>query len=188
MKSFLQRDCITVNSQQQWYLLYCKPKQELKAQQHLANQGLTSFVPQMTVEKLRAGKWQLINEPLFPRYLFLQILDPEQLNIRAIRATRGIVDFVRFGQSLARVPASLIQLLTEQQLLQQQQPQTQRLHKGQPVSIASGPYSGLDAVFNSADGEKRSLILISLLGQWVEASIENAGILAKKAAGRPEQG
>ena len=176
-----------MNSHQQWFLLYCKPKQELKAQQHLANQGLTSFVPQLQVEKLRAGKWQLITEPLFPRYLFLQITDPEQLNMRAIRATRGIVDFVRFGQSLAQVPATLIQLLTQQQLLQRQQPASQRLSQGQPVSIMQGPYSGLDAVFKSADGEKRSLILISLLGQWVETSIDNSGITAKNPPGNPGQ-
>lgn len=169
-----------MNSQQKWYLLYCKPKQELKAQQHLANQGLTSFVPQLKVEKLRAGKWQLISEPLFPRYLFLQIIDAEQLNIRAIRATRGIVDFVRFGQALARVPTELIITLTAQQICQQPV-KTQRMNKGQPVSVTAGPYTGLEAIFDSADGEKRSVILLSLLGQWVEASIENTALQLKNS-------
>lgn len=176
-----------MNSQQQWYLVYCKSKQELKAQQHLANQGLTSFVPQLKVEKLRAGKWQLISEPLFPRYLFLQIQQAEQLNLRAIRATRGIVDMVRFGNALAQVPADLIKMLTEKQLLQQQQPVVHRLVKGEMVNVGSGLYAGLDAIFSGEDGEKRSMILIKLLGQWVQASVENTSLRLKNSADKPRE-
>ena len=110
-----------MNTNLHWYLLYCKPKQELRAQQHLANQGFTSFVPQITLDKLRGGKWQQVTEPLFPRYLFLHISNAEQLNFRAIRATRGITDFVRFGSALATVPDQLVQQLTAEQWAQQVQ-------------------------------------------------------------------
>lgn len=164
----------------QWYLLYCKPRQELRAQQHLANQGYNSFLPQISLQKLRGNKWQQVTEPLFPRYLFLHIGNSEQLNMRAIRATRGITDFVRFGHQLATVPDTLLQLLTQQQITLKQQVADCRLKKGDEVSIINGPFSGLQAVFDTADGDKRSIILISMLGQWVTAEVDNQQIVAKK--------
>ena len=171
-----------MNTNQHWYLLYCKPKQELRAQQHLANQGFTSFVPLITLDKLRGGKWQQVTEPLFPRYLFLHISNAEQLNFRAIRATRGITDFVRFGSVLATVPDQLIQQLTAEQIILKQQAADARLKTGDAVSIIKGPFSGLNAVFDSADGETRSLILVSMLGQWVSASIENQQLQLKNSS------
>ena len=171
-----------MNTNQHWYLLYCKPKQELRAQQHLANQGFTSFVPQITLDKLRGGKWQQVTEPLFPRYLFLHISNAEQLNFRAIRATRGITDFVRFGSALATVPDQLIQQLTSQQINLKQQSGSGRLKTGDAVSIIKGPFSGLNAVFDSADGEKRSLILVSMLGQWVSTVVDNQQLVPKNPA------
>ena len=171
-----------MNTKSHWYLLYCKPKQELSAQQHLANQGLTSFLPEITLDKLRAGAWQQVTEPLFPRYLFLHISNSEQLNIRAIRATRGITDFVRFGSALATVPDQLIQQLTAEQMSLKQQPAEGRLKAGEAVTIIKGPLSGLNAVFDCADGEKRSLILVSMLGQWVSTRVDNQQLVPKNPA------
>lgn len=164
-----------------WYLLYCKPRQELRAQQHLANQGFHSFVPQLTLQKLRANRWCEVTEPLFPRYLFLHLPAGQELNLRAIRATRGITDFVRFGTQLATVPQQLVALLTEQQISLKQQTIPPVLKAGDAVSILTGPFAGLNAVFNTQDGEKRSIVLVSLLGQWLATTVDNSAITAKTA-------
>lgn len=156
-----------------WYLLYCKPRQEQRAQQHLANQGFQSFVPLLTVNKLKAGKQVKVTEPMFPRYLFLQI-NSDQLNLSTIRSTRGVTDFVRFGQQLAQVPEALIKSLSQQQRLQQQQEdQNQPFKTGEPLTVLNGPFSGIAAVYQLADGDKRSFVLLNLLGQWVKTSIDN---------------
>ncbi|WP_372628222.1 transcription/translation regulatory transformer protein RfaH [Arsukibacterium sp.] len=160
-----------------WYLLYCKPRQEQRAQQHLANQGFNSFVPLLTVNKLKAGKQVKVTEPMFPRYLFLQI-SSEQLNLSSIRSTRGISDFVRFGQQLAQVPAGLIASLNLQQLAQQQQENNNQPFKaGDPLTVLNGPFSGIEAVYQLAEGDKRSVVLLNLLGQWVKTSMDNQQIV-----------
>lgn len=163
-----------------WYLLYCKPRQELRAQQHLANQGFHSFVPQITLQKLRANRWCDVTEPLFPRYLFLHLPAGQELNMRAIRATRGITDFVRFGLQLATVPQQLVAQLTAQQITLKQQLPEAGFKPGEAVNILTGPFAGLQAVFNTTDGDKRSVILVSLLGQWVASSFDNGQLAPKK--------
>jgi transcriptional antiterminator RfaH len=159
-----------------WYVLYCKPRQEQRAQQHLANQGFNSFVPLITVNKIKAGKQLKVTEPMFPRYLFLQI-GCEQLNLSTIRSTRGISDFVRFGMQLAQVPASLITALSQQQqILQQQENQNVPFKTGDALTVINGPFSGIQAVYQLAEGDKRSIILLNLLGQWVKTTMDNQQI------------
>jgi transcriptional antiterminator RfaH len=159
--------------QDTWYLLYCKPRQEQRAQQHLANQGFNSFLPLLTVNKLKAGKQVKVTEPMFPRYLFLQS-NSEQLNLSTIRSTRGITDFVRFGQHLAQVPAELVSSLNLQQIAKQQQEDHKFPFKqGDQLKVLNGPFSGIQAVYDLADGEERSIVLLNLLGQWVQTTMYN---------------
>lgn len=154
-----------------WYLLYSKSRQEQRAQQHLANQGFESFAPHILVKKLRAGKTVEVNEPLFPRYIFLKC--PKALNLSTIRSTRGVAGLVRFGDKLASVPTSLVHQLIQQQIVLQQQTPTQPFQPGDTLEILNGPFASLNAVFQQADGEQRSIILLNFLGQQLQLSFEN---------------
>ena len=55
-----------------WYLVYCKPKNEVRAVQNLEMQGIETFLP-MCIEskKLRSGEKTVQKVPLFPSYLFI---------------------------------------------------------------------------------------------------------------------
>lgn len=163
---------------EQWYLAYCKPKQEHRAQQQLENQGFNSFLPVVSLTKIKAGKKRTVTEPLFPRYLFIR--NNVELNVTKIRSTLGVVGLVKFGQNIATVPTSLIHSLLQQKLqLQQQDAQQQQLAKGDVVEVLSGPFANLNAVFQLADGESRSMVLLQFLGQAVTLSLDN-NILLKK--------
>ncbi len=155
-----------------WYLVYCRPKQELRAQQHLANIGFDSYVPTLLVKKQRARKLVDSKELLFPRYLFLNVdLDTD---LSVVKSTRGVTDFVRFGGKIARVPADLIQQLTQQQIeLQRTRADQQCFSAGDKLKISEGPYAGLPALFDMADGDERSIVFINMLNQQVRLNIEN---------------
>ncbi|WP_333609578.1 transcription/translation regulatory transformer protein RfaH [Arsukibacterium sp.] len=162
-----------------WYLVYCKPRQEQRAQQQLLNQGFDSFVPMITVNVLRAGKKIQRTEPLFPRYLFLK--SQAELNITAIRSTRGVAALVRFGDSLARIPSALVQsLLTQQLHLQQQLTAQQPFMPGDTIQILSGPFASLNAIFELADGDSRSLVLLTFLGQQLRLTLDNQQLAKTK--------
>lgn len=158
-----------------WYLVYCKPREELRAQQHLANLGFVSYVPLLTKQKTKAGQAVDCLEPLFPRYLFLQA--NLEHNLSVVRHTRGVSDFVRFGGKLAEVPSSLIAQLTSMQIqLQQQETAKTCYQTGEALTILTGPFSGLSAVYQMADGAGRSLVLIQLLNSAVPLSMANTDL------------
>lgn len=155
-----------------WYLVYCKPREEFRAQQHLANLGFVSYLPLLTKSKLKAGQTLTVQEPLFPRYLFLQATS--EMNLAVVKNTRGVTDFVRFGGKIATIPAGLITQLTEQQIkLQQLERDKHTYQPGESIQILQGPYQGLAAVYQMADGAGRSLVLIQLLNNTVPLSLQN---------------
>lgn len=144
-----------------WFLVYCKPRQELRAQQNLANLGFNSYLPQLTKTRKRGGIEVEIKELLFPRYLFIQA--QADANLAVVKNTRGVADFVRFGGVIAKIPTDLIEQVTRQQISFQKEHQQQEYLAGEVVEICDGPFMGMQAIFQTADGEKRSMILIQLL-------------------------
>ena len=81
-----------------WYLIYTKPRQEQRALLNLEQQGYECYLPLHAAEKLQRGKLSVVEEPLFPRYLFIQ-LDTSQTGKSwgPIRSTKGVSHLVAFG-------------------------------------------------------------------------------------------
>ncbi|MEY3490244.1 MAG: transcription antitermination protein RfaH, partial [Pseudomonadota bacterium] len=124
-------------SEMQWYVVHTKPRQEQRALENLQRQGFKAWLPTIEVEKLRRGKLTRVIEPMFSRYLFIQ-LDTTQSNWSPIRSTLGVSKLVSFGNVPAVVPDPLIQAL-------QQADGSQReylLKEGDAVQFVSGPLQG----------------------------------------------
>jgi transcriptional antiterminator RfaH len=160
-----------------WYLLTSKSNQEQRAFENLTNQGLEVFLPKVAKVKKRQGVKSLSQDPLFPNYLFIH-LDQSEANYNAIRSTRGVGSFVRFGINLATISESLIQQIKKNiagdhnksldDLLTYQQ--------GEVVQVTQGPFKGLEAIYKTKNGLERCILLIKMLGQESEVVIENQAI------------
>ncbi|RUO37312.1 transcription/translation regulatory transformer protein RfaH [Aliidiomarina shirensis] len=163
-----------------WYLLHCKAQEVTRAEWHLANQGFDTFCPRWKIQKRLRGKKQAVLEPLFPNYLFIHI-DLAHDNYTALRSTRGVSGFVRFGGYPAKVPASVVALLKERtQCYEDAQgvSNCESLYKtGTKVEITTGPFSGLQAVYDIADSETRCFVLIDMLGKQQRISVDEMDIL-----------
>jgi transcriptional antiterminator RfaH len=95
-----------------WYVVHTKPRQEARALENLQNQGFNCFLPTMQVQKLRNQRVQTITEPMFSRYLFIQLNEQTQ-NWGPIRSTLGVSKLVSFGRQLAKVPPEFVDFLQE---------------------------------------------------------------------------
>lgn len=143
-----------------WYVVHTKPRQEGRALENLQNQGFTCFLPTMQVQKLRNQRVQVVTEPMFSRYLFIQ-LDDQTQNWGPIRSTLGVSKLVSFGPQPAKVPPELVAFLKEAP------PETleRMFAPGDTVQVAAGPLQGLEGKYLAHDGESRAFVLIELLGQ-----------------------
>lgn len=150
----------------QWYLLYTKPRQEKLALQHLQNQAYEVYLPLVQVEKIRQGVRSLVEEALFPRYLFVRLDEVGSQSWAPIRSTVGVSQLVKFGTKFARVSQDLVAWVQDHAKGVKLAPE---FNEGELVSITEGPFRGMDAIFKTYDGEKRAILFLNLLTKVTEA-------------------
>lgn len=156
-----------------WFVVRSKPKQEQRALANLENQGINSFLPHLTVIKIRRGKRTKVTEPMFPGYLFVQ-LDDFNSDFHKIRSTFGVSKVLMFGQQPATLPQALIEDMQNlEQNPAQESPATQAKdtpYVGDTAEIVSGPFRGLIGKIIQLDGDERCIVLLDWLQQQVKAT------------------
>lgn len=162
-----------------WYLLYCKRGDQARAKGHLENQGVECYYPVVEISKVVRGKRQTVTEPLFASYMFVYFDYEVGPSFTSLRSTRGVVDFIRQGRYPQEVRSSIVDEIKayEEQV---DGPLPSKLPKpGQEVRITEGQFSDVAAIYQESDGEKRSILLITLMNQKVPVSVDNRDIEVK---------
>ena len=150
-----------------WYLIHCKPRQEKLALLNLARQGYECYLPMLRQEKLRQETLRVEDEPLFPRYLFIRLGEGERAKSWSpIRSTKGVSRLVCFGVEYANVDDALIEQLRAREASIQAAPEP-LFKPGERVRLAETPFSGIEGVYQMADGERRAMLLINILSKPV---------------------
>ena len=165
-----------------WYLIHTKPKQEFRAQENLNHQGYTTFLPTLKVQKLKKNTVEVQEDPLFHRYLFIQ-LDQIHSNWFPIRSTRGVHQIVRFGMHAdpVIVPDHLVEELRTWD--PDQIAPKSLFETGESVQIKEGPFKSLEGNFlqllKDSSGESRAMLLIDLLGKTQQIKVPMSHLLKK---------
>ena len=156
----------------QWYLVYCKARQEDVAARGLEEQGYSVYLPKVRVRKRRPGGRVDVEEPLFPRYLFVAVSGKEQ-SIAPVQYTVGVQKLVKFGNLYMSVSGEIVSSLKRRE-----DPDTgfnrfelPKVRKGDPVRIKSGVLAGIEAVFEKKSGKERVVVLLDLLGRQTRAEV-----------------
>ena len=159
-----------------WYLVHTKPRQEDIALANLERQGYECYLPQMRIERIRRRKAEVATEPMFPRYLFIRLDSSDQgKSWSPIRSTLGVSQLVHFGARAAKVDDTLVDLLRQRE---RAMPTEAMFHRGDSVIITDGPFAGIEAIYQTADADRRAFILLDILSKPVPMQID-AGRLRK---------
>lgn len=151
-----------------WYVVITKPRQEIRAQEHLLAQGGQVFLPLIENESIKHGKRVTKLEALFPSYLFVNAdNNPSLLN--SVRSTRGVNRLLSFGIEPLKVSGALINDMRKR--LEKNQEKSV-LSEGQKITIKRGPFKDYEAIFSEYDGEKRAIVMLNLLNQQQALLVE----------------
>ena len=161
-----------------WYLVHTKPAQEDRALLNLERQGFECYRPLINVKKIKGKKINIIQEPMFRRYLFLRLhQDGEEQSWAPIRSTLGVSTMVHFGAQPTMVDDEIIKYLREREHEHIDAP---LFIQGDSVKINDGPFMGLEAIFQSASSDQRSIILLEILHRPVSIQIDTLSLRNKK--------
>lgn len=146
-----------------WYVIFTKPREERKAKLNLERQGYQVYLP-VVQTKLCGIRSTEKKELMFPQYIFVW-LDEHQSNFYSIRYTRGVADFVRFGDLIPKVENEVVRSIQESEL--NWEALSTSLSEGDRVSLVKGALKGLEAIVLEQRGQKRVILLIELLKRSV---------------------
>ncbi len=154
-----------------WYVVHTKPRQELLALENLERQGYCCYLPQLKHKRPKARKLVIIEEPMFPRYLFIGADAAfHKKGTSYIRSTKGVHELVRFGSEPAQIHFELLNGIFEREQAQHGQP-TEPFQAGDCVRVIDGPLAGLESIYQAQTGEERSMILLKLLNRPVKVQV-----------------
>lgn len=166
---------VIVNSDQStkaWYLVYTKPKGEVTAKENLNRQGYEAYLPLINISKRRRGRYVTLTEPMFSRYLFIQ-LNQTTDDWSPIRSTLGVAAMVRFSGYPAKVPAELIAYLrNSEDESGLQQIQVEELKTGNCVQIVDGPMTGYKGIYQAQTSADRAVILLDVVGKHTRVMVD----------------
>jgi len=137
-----------------WYLLSTKSRSDKTAYDNLNNQGHETFLPTLAhTNKPKA---------LFPGYIFVK--PRPGASYVSINSTRGVKQFIRFGDIFPGISENLIEFLrTRIEHFETLAMHQKKYQKGQIVSIENGPFKDFEAVFDAYDKDQNVFILLTFL-------------------------
>ena len=150
-----------------WYLLSTKSKSEKIAYDNLNNQGHETFLPTLTHS----------NNPkaLFPGYIFVK---PRLgSSYVSIKSTRGVKQFIKFGNIFPGISESLIEFLrTRIEHFETLAMHQKKYQKGQIIYVKNGPFKNFEAVFDAYDQGQNVFILLKFLESTQRVKLREADL------------
>ena len=145
--------------EKKWFVVYTRPKQELKVAMELSSMGITNYCPTITLVKQYSDRKKKVIKPLLSSYVMVQL---EENQRKKVFACSGIVRYLFFIGKQAVVPASQINLMQDSLNGVFNDIKVTTLTVGDSHTITEGPFSGISGKVVQTNNSKVKLELASL--------------------------
>ena len=145
--------------EKKWFVVYTRPKQELKVASQLSAMGITNYCPTITLVKQYSDRKKKVIKPLLSSYVMVQL---EENQRKKVFACSGIVRYLFFLGKPAVVQASQINLMQDSLNGVFNDIKVTTLTVGDSHTITEGPFSGISGKVVQTNNSKVKLELASL--------------------------
>ena len=144
-----------------WYIAKVKPQKEGSLTSFLEQWGIQVFYPKIA----QPGR-NSVRKALFPTYVFCR-LDPQSGVWPVARWAPGMSYFLNHDGEPTQVPEMMVQYLMQRVDDWNDQGSNRSLHEGDKIVILSGPFSGLEGIFQRyVPSRERCQILLEAVGRF----------------------
>jgi transcriptional antiterminator RfaH len=143
-----------------WVVLRTRPRSELFAAQAVAAKGVESFVPMLPSS---GGGARSGSKPLFPGYVFARVQSPAE-ELPRVRCAPGVAYVLPRNAPAAFLADGLVEAVRARATATAQHRAELNLKRGDPVTIVSGPFRWIEALFDRRLNDRgRVRILLNLV-------------------------
>ncbi|MFB6456939.1 UpxY family transcription antiterminator [Chitinophaga sp. Hz27] len=156
-----------------WYLIYTRPRLEKKVVEQLATRGVSCYLPMVRASRQWSDRKKILTTPLFPSYVFVYLRNTSEYF--AGQQTDGVVNYVRFGKSVAMVREKVInniRLVIDE--CDEIDVSSEYFRQGQQLIIQEGPLAGLSCEMVQYKGKDKALVRVDLLQRSLLVDIQSA--------------
>lgn len=163
-----------------WYILYTLPRMEKKLESYLTQYKVPNYLPKLKVKSRWKDRWKIIEKPLFPSYIFVQIDYWKER--KKILNLPGVHHFIFWNGNPAEVREEDLDLV---QTFIQEYPEKIKLKKnkilrpGNIVEVTQGTFAGKKCEILKIDKKQCKIIVrFPALNQaiQVQLTLEELGI------------
>src|SRR5262249_50984378 len=147
----------------------------------LTGRGIKHFLPQYETLSRWKDRRVLLQRPLFPGYVFVQM---ELRNRLQVQQVPGVVGLVGFGGGAAEVSAAEVggvRGLLGHGLRGEPHP---FLRIGRRVRVKAGPLAGLEGILSRRKGKMRFVVSVELIQRSMAVEMDEGDLEAVLARGR----
>lgn len=154
-----------------WFALHVKSRHEFAASAELQRKGIEIFLPSVTKLRQWKDRKKLVEFPLFPGYLFVQVA-PSPEDFLNVLKTKGAVKFVSLNPNNP-TPVSDAEIYSLKLIIESGQEIDiyPGLKEGTRIRIKKGPLTGAEGILKRKDDQHLFLVNIDILGRSVGVKI-----------------
>ena len=148
----------------EWFILQFKSNSHHIAAKNLTRQGFETFLPLHDTTSRRTSRFINTSKPLFPGYMFIKF-DRAESVWHKINSTYGVSRLITFNSILKSIPTIFVDHLMKRYDLSGKLIPTQKLKKGDHVTVLKGPFANFIATVEKYEADQRIWILMDLMGR-----------------------
>lgn len=161
-----------------WHVIYTNIRCESRAALGLKAKGFEVFYPTIRKRVRHARYTNIVERPLFPRYLFVKFDLERDEWFHPIKTTDGVEDLLRNDNIPVRVAdrelEPLITAFNSGEFdMTRKKPLISEFSKGEVVRITGGPFMGFTAeVLAAMNDKRRAEVMMSFLGRKSKIALD----------------
>ena len=164
-----------------WFALQVMPRHEKSVDKFLEYKGYDHFLPTYCVRRRWSDRVRVVEEPLFPGYVFCR---GQRDLMEVIRSSPGVIRIVAFGGRPHPVPDKEIEALQQIVRGKREYSASSYLNVGQKVQVISGPLTGIIGIITHFKNHDRLVISLDVIMKSVSVEIDQSEVASFQGAAR----
>ncbi|TGM08872.1 UpxY family transcription antiterminator [Leptospira barantonii] len=143
----------------EWYALYTNPRAEKKLKRLFQERKIECFLPLISKKKKWSDRWKVIEEPMYPSYIFVKIsFIKDKIRVLQLPGAHHFVFYVGKPYIIPDEDLSLVKSFLETYPDRIQVQIQEKLLPGKKVLIKEGPFTGFKAEIIQRKNEEQIIV------------------------------
>ena len=151
-----------------WYVIYTKPKSEIKTAKRLEKIGVNVFCPVQNEIRQWSDRKKKFTVPLFTSYLFVQLEEKDRAKVFDVPGVNNYLFWLGKPAIVRDTEIKLIKNWLEDDLIDEVK--VSNLKPGDHLTIKNGAFKNKEATIQQI-GKRKCKLILSNLGILLEAKI-----------------